>query len=303
MASTTTRARPRLGMIGSALVTTLAVAALALLGTRMLHASPPADIQTEQTSVPGLIWSEEFNGPAEQGVDRSRWRVAEGAGGWGNNELQNYTDKPANLALDGEGHLAITAQRQRTTDKQGREWPYTSARISSIPTAPNGRIEARINVPAGAGLWSAFWTLGKNHGKVGWPTSGEIDVMETMNDTAEVNANAHAASVDAGGQFIGRWQKLQATRPANPVGGSWHTYTLERKNDELRFLLDGVEFHRIRADELTDGQQWPFNQPQQVLLNLAVGGDWPGAPNTSTPFPATMLVDYVRVYDTSVLDW
>lgn len=303
MAISTARRRPTPGLIGSALVTVLAVGALAVFGLRILQVPSSTSTAPEETSMPGLVWSEEFNGPAGQGVNSKRWRVAEGAGGWGNNELQNYTDDPANLALDGDGHLAITGQRQRTTDKQGRESAYTSARIESIPSAPDGRIEARIKVPAGAGLWSAFWTLGKNHNKVGWPTSGEIDILETMNDTAEVNANAHAATVDGSGQPIGRWQKLQATRPASPVGGSWHTYTLERKDDELRFLLDGVEFHRIRKDELTEGQNWPFDQQQQVLLNLAIGGDWPGSPNTNTSFPATMLVDYVRVFDTSVLDW
>lgn len=303
MAISTARRRPRLGMIGSASVTALAMVALAVLAMRILQVPSPADTSPKETSMPGLVWSDEFDGPAGRGVDRSRWRVAEGAGGWGNNELQNYTDDSANLALDGEGHLAITGQRQQTTDKRGRDAGYTSARITSIPNAPDGRIEARINVPAGAGLWSAFWTLGKNHSKVGWPTSGEIDIMETMNDTAEVHANAHAATMDGSGQSIGRWQKLQTTRPDAPVAGSWHTYALERKDDELRFLLDGVEFHRIRADQLTEGQSWPFDQPQQLLLNLAIGGDWPGSPNSSTPFPATMLVDYVRVYDTSVLDW
>lgn len=302
MASSTTRRRPRLGLIGSVIVTALAVVALAVLALRVLQVPSPTDAAPKEASMPGLIWNDEFDGSAGQGVDQSRWKVAKGAGGWGNNELQNYTDDPANLALDGEGHLAITGQREETTDK-GRDWDYTSARIESIPTAPDGRIEARINVPAGAGLWSAFWTLGKNHSKVGWPTSGEIDILETMNDTAEVNANAHAATVDSSGQSIGRWQKLQATRPANPVAGNWHTYALERKDDELRFLLDGVEFHRIRKDQLTEGQAWPFDQQQRLLLNLAIGGDWPGPPNTGTPFPSTMLVDYVRVFDTSVLDW
>ena len=302
MATSTTRRRPRLGLIGSALVTALAMVALAVLALRVLQVPLPTNTAPEETSMPGLVWSDEFDGPAGSGVDRSRWEVDKGAGGWGNNELQNYTDDPANLALDGEGHLAITGQRQQTTDK-GRDWDYTSARIESIPTASDGRIEARIMVPAGAGLWSAFWTLGKNHDKVGWPTSGEIDILETMNDTAEVNANTHASTVDSGGQEIGRWQKLQTTRPANPVAGNWHTYALERKDDELRFLLDGVEFHRVRKDQLTEGQAWPFDQPQRLLLNLAVGGDWPGPPNSSTPFPSTMLVDYVRVFDTSVLDW
>ncbi len=303
MVISTARRRPRLGMIGSVLVTALAVAAIAVLIMRVLQVPAPSDTAPKETSMPGLIWSEEFDGPTGQGVNRSRWQVAEGAGGWGNNELQNYTDDPANLALDGEGHLASTGQRHQTRDEQGRDSAYTSARITSIPTAPDGRIEARINVPSGPGLWSAFWTLGKNHDKVGWPTSGEIDIMETMNDTVEVHANAHAATTDGSGQEIGRWQKLQTTRPDAPVSGSWHTYSLERKDDELRFLLDGVEFHRIRADQLTEGQSWPFDQSQQLLLNLAIGGDWPGSPTTSTPFPATMLVDYVRVYDTSVLDW
>lgn len=303
MSISTARRRQRLGMIGSAVVTALAIGALAVLVIQILQAPAPTNTTPEADSMRGLVWSDEFDGRAGQGVDPDRWQVAEGAGGWGNNELQNYTDDPANLALDGEGHLAITGQRQETRDGRGRDSAYTSARITSVFTAPDGRIEARINVPAGSGLWSAFWTLGENHDEAGWPTSGEIDIMETMNDTAEVHANTHAATTDGDGQPIGRWQKLQTIRPDAPVAGNWHTYTLERKNDELRFLLDGVEFHRIRADQLTEGQSWPFDQPQQVLLNLAIGGDWPGPPTTSTPFPATMLVDYVRVYDTSVLDW
>lgn len=295
--------RPRFGTLGSVLVSVLALVSVGVLAQRILREPADAAPAPASTSVPGLIWSDEFDGAAGSSVDTDRWTVAKGAGGWGNHELQSYTADPANLALDGAGHLAITAQRQQTTDDDGRTSDYTSARIQSIPTAGLGRIEARIQVPAGAGLWSAFWTLGENHGDVGWPTSGEIDVLETMNDTADVNANVHAATVDDTGQPIGRWQKLETITPDTPVGGSWHTYAVERRKGELRFLFDGVEFHRIREDQLTEGQAWPFDQPQRLLLNLAVGGDWPGSPDASTPFPATLLVDYVRVFDTSVLDW
>lgn len=302
----TNRARkrgPRIGTVASVLLTALALVSVGVLASRVLREPTESSPAPESSRLPGLVWSDEFDGASGQGVDLERWTVAEGAGGWGNDELQNYTDGSANLGLDGAGHLAITAQRERTTDRSDRESLYTSARVQSITTAPYGRIEARIQVPTGAGVWSAFWTLGENHGEAGWPTSGEIDVLETMNGTVEVNANVHAATLDGDGHPIGRWQKLQATTPAEPVGGSWHTYALERRAGELRFLLDGVEFHRIRSDELTEGQDWPFDQPQRLLLNLAVGGDWPGPPDASTPFPATMLVDYVRVFDTSVLDW
>ncbi|MGD9695300.1 MAG: glycoside hydrolase family 16 protein [Thermoleophilia bacterium] len=228
------------------------------------------------------VWSDEFAGP-EGAAPADHWTPAEGGGGWGNEELQTYTSRPENVALDGDGHLRITARRES-------DGSFTSARLQSTAGFVRGRIEARIRVPAGAGLWSAFWTLGAGGTRVGWPRSGEIDVMEVMNDTRTVNANVHvadAASPDGRGQAPGL-----LTRDA-PLADGWHVYGLEWSRERLVFTLDGREYHRITRGEVAD---WPFDEAQVLLLNLAVGGRWPGPPDASTPFPATMLVDWVRVY-------
>lgn len=233
-----------------------------------------------------VIWSDEFVGP-EGTSPAAHWRILEGGVGWGDGELQAYTARPENVALDGDGHLRITALREG-------DGSYTSARLESVPSFTHGILEARVMVPGGQGLWSAFWTLGQDHETVGWPNAGEIDVMEVMNDTALVHANVH---IEDRGERSGRWQSPGRLTPPRPVAGEWHVYGVRWSAEELVFTFDGQEYHRVtRADVEGGGERrWPFDDPQRLLLNLAVGGSWPGDPDEATPFPSSMLVDYVRV--------
>ncbi|PJJ58328.1 beta-glucanase (GH16 family) [Mumia flava] len=273
------RLRPRV-----AAATAAALAAVLLVGCTASGADEPA----------ALVWSDEFDGDAGAPPSTGRWRILTGAGGWGNDELQAYTSEADNVALDGEGHLRIRALAEPTLDAEGRPAAYTSARIESLQAFTYGRIEARIKVPAGQGLWSAFWTLGQDHESVGWPRSGEIDVLETFGDTRDLHANAHAASREPADG--GRWQALGTTTLDEPLADGWHVYGVDWTGDALVFTLDGTEHHRILRADLSGEQRWPFDGPQVLLLNLAVGGSWPGPPDDSTVFPAELLVDWVRVH-------
>ncbi|OLT10606.1 hypothetical protein BJF78_28615 [Pseudonocardia sp. CNS-139] len=245
---------------------------------------------------PDPVWAQEFTGPAGTPPDIDVWQIMDLAGGWGNQELQAYTTRPVNIAYDGRGNLRITAQRERWTDPRGNRAGYTSARVESVEAFRYGRIEARIRVPAGQGLWSAFWTLGTDRERVGWPAVGEIDIMELRNDTRELELSAHG---QAGRRD--RWRE-PATVAAEPFAGEWHVYRLDWTPGRLAWFVDGVQRHVLERADLGRDQHWPFDRPQHLLLNLAVGGRWPGPPDATTPLPAHMLVDWVRVHDVSVID-
>lgn len=231
----------------------------------------------------GLIWADEFDGPAGA-PPADHWRLLQGGGGWGNNELQTYSARPENVSLDGTGNLRITARREG-------DGSITSARIESRVAFTHGLVEARMRVPAGQGLWSAFWTLGEGHEQVGWPYSGEIDIVEALNDTRTAHANAHIADPASPD---GRWQSPGGLDLTAPLSDRWHVFGVRWTRDALVFLLDGRPYHRIDRSEVGE-RDWPFDRPQVLLLNLAVGGDWPGSPDATTPFPASLLVDWVRV--------
>ena len=233
-----------------------------------------------------LSWSDEFEGAAGARPDPARWSYDLGASGWGNAELQEYTDAPSNAALDGRGNLAIVARHEG-----GR---YTSARLKTQDryTQRYGRIEARIRIPHGTGIWSAFWALGDNLGDVGWPASGEIDIMENVgHEPSVVHGSLHGPGFSAG-------NSLTAARTLQ--SGAWHErfhiFAAEWSPRSIAFFVDGEEYARFRPVNLPAGGRWVFDHPFFVLLNIAVGGHWPGSPDGSTRFPQTMLVDYVRLY-------
>ncbi|GIO54127.1 RICIN domain-containing protein [Paenibacillus cineris] len=228
-----------------------------------------------------LVWSDEFDGTA---LNRSNWtpEIGTGSGGWGNNELQYYTDRSQNLQVTG-GNLVITARRESYGGMN-----YTSARIKTqnLKSFTYGKIEARIKLPSGQGLWPAFWMLGSNISTVGWPYSGETDIMERVNNNPYVNGTVHW---DAGGHAeYGRVS-------GNLDFSQYHVYSAEWDSKYIRWFVDGQQFNEFYIENGT-GNTEEFQRPFFLLLNLAVGGNWPGAPNDSTPFPAQMLVDYVRVY-------
>lgn len=233
-----------------------------------------------------LAWSDEFDGTS---LNTSNWTAEIGTGnsGWGNNELQYYTNRPQNLQVTG-GNLVITALKESYNGSS-----YTSARIKTQgkKSFTYGKIEARIKLPSGQGLWPAFWMLGTNIDVpgVGWPKCGETDIMERVNNNAFVNGTVHW---DANGQAD------YGQISGNLDFSQYHVYSIEWDAKYIRWFVDGNQFNEFYIENGT-GNTEEFQKPSFLLLNLAVGGNWPGSPNAATPFPAQMLVDYVRVYQAS----
>ncbi len=250
------------------------------------------------TALGAPLWNEQFDGPAGAPPDPSRWNFDTGGGGWGNAELQSYTDLPQNASLDGEGHLVITARKENYVGTDGIEREYTSARLQTLERFEftYGVLEARIKVPQGQGLAPAFWTLGNDayRGRHGWPGCGEIDAMEVFAwEPNTVHGHLHGPwPADPHG--IGA-----AARASEPLSAGFHVYAIEWGPERVSFKLDGRTYETITRSELPANYAWPFQRPNFILLNLAVGGEWPGAPTASTQFPARMLVDWVRVWSSA----
>ena len=237
------------------------------------------------TQPPGWVldWSDEFDGPT---LDRTKWVPETGGDGWGNQELEFYTDRPDNVRVDG-GNLVIEARKE---DYRGRH--YTSARIKTAGKVERtyGRYEARIKIPRGQGIWPAFWLLGGDIAKVGWPRCGEIDIMENIGREPDlVHGTLHGPGY-SGDKAIGKPQRLDKGTYAD----DYHVYAVEWEPREIRWYRDGILYHTARPATVTG--DWVFEHPFFVILNLAVGGGWPGNPDATTTFPQQMLVDYVRVY-------
>ena len=237
-----------------------------------------------------LTWSDEFNGTAGSPPDPAKWSHDTGGSGWGNSELEDYTDSTANAALSGTGQLAITA---RTTGTAGQTcWygpcRYTSARLVTAGhfAQAYGQISARIKLPSGQGIWPSFWALGSNFPTVGWPQSGQIDIMTTH--------GASPATVSAGliGPGLQTWSA--DTLAPGALSAGYHTFTADWYPDHVSFLVDGHLYATQYA--AAAGAGWVFNHPFFLILNLAVGGTVPGSPGPATTFPQQMLVDWVRVY-------
>jgi beta-glucanase (GH16 family) len=237
-----------------------------------------------------FIWSDEFDGSAGTPVNPRYWTHELGGSGWGNGELQYYTNSPANACLDGNGNLAIVAR----SDESGRYGPcrYTSARIITKAKFEfaYGEIEARIKIPRGRGIWPALWMLGANLPEVPWPLCGEIDVLENLgHDTRTIYGTVH------GPGYSGQHGVSRSYVAASDLAADFHIYTVRWHTDSIRWYLDGHCCHTVTPDDLP-GRRWVFDHPFFILVNLAVGGNWPGAPDESTTFPQTLLVDYVRVF-------
>jgi len=217
---------------------------------------------------------DDFDGPAGAPPSERFWTFEVGGGGWGDEQLQTYA--AANATLDGNGCLAITARRDLTSSRL-----TTKGRVA----VGHGRVEARIKVPAGRGLWPAFWMLGADIDAVGWPACGEIDVMEVVgSEPRTVHATVHLPGHAGVGQGIGH---------AHPVGADladdFHVYGVDWTPDRITWLLDDVAFHTVSRFP-----GWAFDGDFYLLLNLAVGGSWPGNHLDERALPATMLIDWVR---------
>ena len=271
----------------------IAVAALAMVLTSLAGAA--AATPAHPASAERLLWSDEFEGAAGSIPDPARWTYDTGGHGWGNKELQYYTGPEAgNAVLDGRGHLRITARKGRYTGPDGVSANYTSARLQTLHTFEftYGLLQARIRVPAGAGLLPTFWSLGNDayDGPNGWPASGEIDAMEVRGaDPSVLHGTIH-----------GPWPWLPGglgteLRTKAPLSRKFHVYGVRWTPSRIDFMLDGKTYNTARPSQLHRGSDWPFDHPFFLLLNLTVGGKFAGRPAASTRFPATMLIDWVRV--------
>ncbi len=271
--------------------------AMVIVGMAILPFSGAAGpVVTSTMAPPGtLVWADEFNGAAGAGPDPRRWRMETGGGGWGNGELQYYTDSTRNASLDGEGNLAITARRGSPAGASCHYGPclYTSARVISADrfSQAYGRFEARLKVPEGKGFWPAFWMLGENVYTDGWPLSGEIDVMEHLGREPRAAVGSLHGPGYSGVRAVTSSYELPR---GQAVGDAFHVFTVDWAPDSVTWYIDGVEFLRKESADVSG--PWVFDHRFFLLLNLAVGGDWPGPPDEATEFPQALLVDYVRVY-------
>ena len=250
-----------------------------------------------QSPSPSPVWSDEFDGPAGASFDRAKWVADTGGNGFGNQEREFYTTRAENVALDGNGHLVITARAEPSSSAYqcwyGR-CLYTSTRLktSGLFAQTYGRIEARIKIPRGQGIWPAFWMLGGDIGSVGWPQSGEIDIMENIGrEPAVAHGTLHGPGYSGAGG-IGRADTLSSGAYAD----DFHVFSVEWQPNEIRWYVDGRQYHRMTPADLPSGTKWVYDHPFFLLLNVAVGGGWPGDPDASSTFPQQMIVDYVRAY-------
>ncbi len=242
-----------------------------------------------------LSWSDEFDGAAGAGVDRSKWTFDIGGGGWGNEELETYTDRARNASLDGKGNLVILADRERYTGPDGKPRDFTSARLKSqgLFSQAYGRFEARMKIPFGQGLWPAFWMLGADIESVGWPASGEIDIMENVGfEPATVHGTFHGPGYSGADGPGAAYSLPSGARFAD----AFHVFAVEWEPSAVRWYVDDGLYETRTPADLPAGTKWVFDHPFFLLVNVAVGGSWPRSPDATTVFPQRMLVDYVRVY-------
>lgn len=233
-----------------------------------------------------LIWSDEFN---SKQLDEANWNIASGHGsqndGWGNNELQNYTSD--NFSLK-KGKLVITAKKVGDNKERG---DYTSSRISTKnkQTFLYGRIEARMKLATGKGIWPAFWMLGAEGG---WPDGGEIDIMEYVGYQPGVAHSALHTRSSHGGTINKKQIEIKGLEKG------FHIYGINWDKNKIEFYIDDPEkpFY-VYAPEKKTPKNWPFDRPQYILFNLAVGGNWGGKMGIDNSiFPQDFIIDWVRVY-------
>lgn len=245
------------------------------------------------------IFEDEFNKPANSPIDSNKWTAEIGGKGWGNQELQYYTNSTENAYHDGNGSLVIKAVKLLPPLKLEcwyGQCQYTSARLITKKKFDRkfGRFEARIKIPAGQGMWSAFWMLGSNFDEVGWANCGEIDIMENIGrEPSTVHGTIHGPGY-SGGQGIGAPYNLSKKQI---FADDFHIYATEWTKNKIQFFVDGKLYKTITSNNIPEGKKWVFNDPFFMILNLAIGGNWGGKPNDKTIFPGVMQIDYVRVYE------
>ncbi|UBM57744.1 glycoside hydrolase family 16 protein [Marinilongibacter aquaticus] len=243
--------------------------------------------QESKTTERKLVWSDEFE---EEGLpDSTKWAYKVGGNGWGNNELEYYTEADSDNAFVKEGILHIRAVKE---EKEGND--YTSARLVTQGKAEwtYGKFEVRAKLPKGRGLWPAIWMLGKDIESKGWPLCGEIDIMENVGydlDTLVGTIHCQAFNHVKGTQ---KSKKVFIDKPAD----EFHVYAIDWTKDKIDFLLDDKVYYTVENTYNTE-EEWPFNKPFYLILNVAVGGNWGGQKGVDdTVFPQSMEVDWVRVW-------
>lgn len=249
----------------------------------------PSLIAQRATTIPplpgwNLIWQDEFDGDT---IDPANWTYDIGGWGWGNGEGQYYTSRPENARLE-NGMLVIEARQEKYEDSY-----YTSARLKTqgLQQFQYGRIEGRIKVPSGKGLWPAFWMLGSNFDGSNWPVCGEIDIMEYIGREPDLIFGTLHGPGYSGALGFSKWN-----RQTYNIADDFHTYAIEWEADEIRWYYDGALYYTVNRTDIGD-REWVFDQPFFIILNLAVGGVLPGPVGLDTEFPKQYLVDYVRVYE------
>ena len=245
------------------------------------------------------VWSDEFTGARGSGIDTTKWRydTADGCAqnncGWGNNEKEYYRASRDNIALNGRGQLQIVA-RTAPAGLSCYYGPcrYTSAKITTrgkMWVSP-GRVEARLKLAPGQGLWPAIWLLGKNIESVGWPAGGELDIMENHgSDVTTTSSAVHGPGYSGNTPFAHALARGTLDR-------GFHRYAIEWDSLRIRFFVDDTVHYVVSKTDVQRYGNWVFDQPFYLILNLAVGGHFDGDPQSDAIFPATMLIDYVRVY-------
>jgi beta-glucanase (GH16 family) len=236
-----------------------------------------------------LVWRDEFDGPSGQAPDATKWTPRVGAA-TANKELEYYTDRAENLALDGNGFLVITARSEAYEDRD-----YTSARIETGEKFEQayGRFESRIKIPRGQGIWPAFWIMG-NNSEAGWPGRGELDIMENRGKEPTINVGAmhgpgYSGSEDFRAEYVvpeGLWQ-------------DFHVFSVEWEENVVRWYVDDNLYQTRTPEDLAERDPslvWVYDHPFYVIMNVAVGGAFPGDPDDTTPFPQSLVADWVRVY-------
>lgn len=249
---------------------------------------------TPPTPVLASSLVDNFNGPAGTAPNPQVWQHITGGGGWGNGELQTYTATTANAALDGHGHLVITARRIGS----GSTAQYTSARLTTLSAiGPYIHAEARIRMTPGSGLWPTFWLLGGDTSGKGWPAAGEIDVAESVGQWSRlVFLTAHGFSADPNAKPIAfHWYTPSHVVMRSDVTKGFHLYAVDVTPDSIAWSIDHHVYKVLNRSSIKAPNVWSFRFPFHVVLDLAVGGYFAKAPTRTTRFPATMVIDYVRV--------
>ena len=235
--------------------------------------------------------SDEFDGAEGTPPDPALWTYDVGGDGWGNGQLEYNTRHVENVSLDGQGHLRIVAREESFMGND-----YTSARIKTqgLFQQKYGRFEASMKLPAGQGLWPAFWLLGADIDEVGWPECGEIDIMEFRGQEPElVHGTLHGPGYSGG-------EPISATFPlpdGQTFADDFHIFTVEWDPSRITFSVDFEVYQATNSADVSARGDWVYNHEFFVLLNLAVGGGYVGPVGPDTVFPATVLVDYVRIFE------